>query len=140
MEVSIQAVSPELPTHLSVTLPEHDGGGAGVGEAAGVAAAAGDAAGAAAAAAAAGLAEAEGAGVAMAEADGAGVAIAEAEGDGVCAMLGSPNPISAAIASAGARPERYLDSFIFLNSTKGKDQSASSSFSPVRMRTADSSA
>ena len=50
--------------------------------------------------------------------EAAGVASADAAGDGVCAMLGSPNPTSAAIASAGARPERYLDSFMSNNSTE----------------------
>jgi hypothetical protein len=97
-------------------------------------------------AAGAGVAEAAGSGVAVAA--GAGAAEGAGVGDGDCARVGAgaAKAISPAIASAGAKPDKNRDNFIFANSkgvkrklTGGaKAQRASSSFSPVRIRTAES--
>src|SRR5271154_510214 len=152
IEVSIHAVSPLLgvqfvrtagtagtAAYLSVasiaaTAPAQagtDGGG-------GLAAAGAGAAGS-------GVADAAGAGVA--DAAGAGVGEGTGVGDADCARggAGAAKPISAAIASAGARPDKNRDNFI-LRTPRGKAESggganaqkASSSFSPVRIRTAES--
>jgi hypothetical protein len=97
-EVSIQAASPELPTHFSVTVDEQAGGAAA-------------AAGAAGAGVAAGAAGAEAAGVGVASAAGAeaaGVAVESSAHDGA----GAAKPIRAAIASADANPMTNRDSFI----------------------------
>ena len=61
-----------------------------------------------------------GAGAGVADAAGAGVAVAEGAGvgDACCARVGAgaAKPMSAAIASAGARPDKNRDDFIFANS------------------------
>src|SRR6185437_9697900 len=109
IEVSIQAVSPELGVHFSST--------AGVLPSAEAAAQAGGPAGAA---TVAGGATATGEAAGDGEAAGAAVVAGVAVGDGVCAMPGAPSPTSAAIANAGASPQRNLDSFIFWNSPEKK--------------------
>jgi hypothetical protein len=123
-EVKTHAVSPEFPVHFSVTDAEQLGGAAGA-AAAGAAGAAGAATGAAGAA--------------------AGDAGAAAGGL-VCAEVtaGAAKPIRTAAASTGARRERERINFIGLRLQNSEwegiavSQSASLSFSPVRIRTAES--
>src|ERR1700722_19466148 len=104
-DVSIHAVSPELPVHFSRTVAEQLGGGAG---AAGAAAAGAGAAGAAGAAAA-----------------GAASVAGAAAGALFCAIAaGAARPMKTAAASAGARPVNKRVSFMVQDSESGRGSGA----------------
>src|SRR5579872_321274 len=108
IEVSIQAVSPELGVHSLRTVAEQAGGAGG---------AAAAAAGAAAAGAGAAAAGAAGAAAAGAAAGAAGAAAAGAAGwSSAFERLGAAKPMNAANAKAGARLANNRESLISLNS------------------------
>src|SRR5271168_5136740 len=107
-DVSIHAVSPELPVHFSRTVAEQLGGAAG---AAGAAAAAG--------------AVAAGAAVGAAGAAGVAAGAAGAAAGLSCATAaGAARPINVAVASAAARPVSKRVSFIVQDSESGRGSGA----------------
>src|SRR5580698_4494178 len=131
-EVSIQAVSPPEGVQFVTT--------AGTAATAAYLSVASTAATAAAQAGVAGGAGLAAAGAAVA-AGAAAAGAAAAGASSACEGLSPVKLTNAAIASAGARPVRNRDSFISGNSNGngcGSPQRASESFSPVRMRTAES--